>query len=248
MFNFRNGTALAVQQDMYLQKYLAGGRLTSREIYDMEQNLWVATASVLAPGNLVIRQWALIDLFKGSAKSMIRILELMDILTYKTTNGYKIWSEGYSYYSYTMDVLKVWVERFRSIYDLSVIIDFIYKIDQGFIVTSYFRDGLWYPAPVGDLRDFPLSSDLQIPHVMRTILVGNVIFNYVENEGLIWYSIKGRPLGCNTHIPKDDYTVRIIGGIPLYFKFYEGYNKKYKSSWDEFRDTFDVKRLRSIPF
>lgn len=248
MFNFRNGTALAVQQDMYLQKYLAGGKLTSGEISDMEQNLWVATASKMAPGNLVIRQWALIDLFKRSAKSKDKILRAMDILTYKSSTRYKIWAEGYSYYGYTMDILKVWVEQFKSTYNLSVVIDFIDKINQGFVATSYLRDGVWYPAPVGDLRDSPLSPDLQIPHDMKTVAVGNVIFNYVENEGLVWYSVKGQPIGCNTHIPKDNYTVRVIGGIPMHFKFYEGYDKKYKSPWDELLDTFDIKRLRSIPF
>jgi hypothetical protein len=245
MFNFKNGTSLAVQQDLYLQKYLSGGTLTSKEICDMEQNLWVATASVLAPGNLVIRQWALIDLFRGSAWHKNSIQKMMEILTYKGKESYKLWGEGYSYWGYTMDILDLWVKKFEN---LSTITDIIEKINQGFIVTSYPRNGIWYPAPFGDLRDIPLKPDLQIPHEMKTVAISNVTFNHVASEDIIWYSIKGRPLGCNTHIQKNNSIIKIQKGIPIDFKFYEGYNKKYKNSWEEFKDTFDPKRLASIPF
>jgi hypothetical protein len=147
-----------------------------------------------------------------------------------------------------MDVLKLWVEKFEQIEDISAIIDIIDKINQGFIVTSYPRNGVLYPAPFGDLRDIPLKPDLQIPHEMKTLAISNVIFNYVALDDMIWYSIKGRPIGCNTHIPKNNSVIKLQKGIPVDFKFYEGYDKKYKNSWEEYKDTFDLKRLLSIPF
>lgn len=248
MFNFKNGTALAVQQDQYIQKYLAGGKLTAKEICDMEQNMWVATASKIAPCNLVIRQWALIDLFKESAKHKDAILKLMNILTYRQTGDYKLWVEGYSYFGYTMDVLKLWVEKFESFCDITDIKSTIDKINQGFIVTSYPRNGVLYPAPFGDLRDIPLKPDLQIPHEMKTLAISNVVFNYAALDDMVWYSIKGQPIGCNTHIPKNNSVVKIQKGTPVDFKFYEGYDKKYKNSWEEYKDTFDPKRILSIPF
>jgi hypothetical protein len=240
MFNFRNGTALAIQQDQYLKIYLAGSSITSRQISDMEQNLWVATASKLAPGNLVIRQWCLIDLFKGYPTHEIQIYEMMDLLTYKQGGSLKIYAEGYSYFNYTMDILGVWLLKFPNL-----ITTLVEKIKQGFLFTSYPRNGVWYPAPFGDLRDVPLSSDLQIEHPVTTKTVSNVILNYFD--GKIWYNISGNPLGLNNHIPKNFSAVTIKNGIPSGFKFYEGYDKKYKNSWEEFKDTFDPKRVTSLP-
>lgn len=248
MFNFKTGTALAVQQDQYLQKYLAGEKISSKEICDMEQNLWVASASKLAPGNLVIRQWALIDLFKASTQHCFQIFNLLNILSYKQTGNYRLWAEGYSYWIYMMNVLKPWVEKFEFFYDITGIKGIIEKINQGFIATSYSRDGVWYPAPFGDLRNQPLNPYLQIPHEIKSITISNVAFNYSSINNTILYSIKGRPIGCNTHIPLNNAVIKIQLGIPWGFKFYEGYDKKYKNSWEEMKDTFNPKRLQSIPF
>jgi len=248
MFNFKNGTALAIQQDTYLKKYLAGEKISIKEISDMEQNLWVAIASKLAPGNLVLRQWALIDLFRGSAWHREDIQKMMDILTYKEKGPYKIWAESYSYFNYTLDVINPWIERYQEHYDMSVIKDIIEKTEQGFIATAYLRDGVWYPAPFGDLRDAPLNPDLQIPHPMKTIAISNVIFNYAESDEIAWYSIGGKPLGLNTHINKDSCVVSIIKGNPMHFKFYTGYSNKYANYWEEFRDTFSWNRILAVPF
>jgi hypothetical protein len=253
MFNFKNSTALASQQDDYLAMYFAGKKLSSKEISDMEQNLWVATAAKLAPGNLILRQWALIDLFKGSADHKEVIQEMMDTLTYKEKGTYKIWAEGYSYFRYTMAIINPWVEKFNSQYDLSEIIEIIEKTNEGFIVTSYSRNGVLYSAPFGDLRDEPLSPDLQIPHDMKTIAISNVIFNYTSSDytgsnGRVWYSIGKRPIGLNTHINNNDFVTGIHGGFPVKFKYYTGYNNKYKNSWEEFKDTFNPDRILTVTF
>lgn len=248
MFNFKNGTALAVQQDSYLAKYKAGEKLSPKEISDMEQNLWVALASKLAPGNLVLRQWALIDLFRGSAWHREAIQKMMDTLTYKERGPYKIWAEGYSYFNYTLDVINPWLERHQEHYDMSGIKDIIEKTEQGFIATAYVRDGVFYPAPFGDLRDTPLNQDLQLPHEIKTVVVSNVIFNYAESDDVAWYSIGGKPVGLNTHINKNPYIATIIKGTPLNFEFYEGYDKKYLDLWEELRDTLALDRILTIPF
>jgi hypothetical protein len=242
MFNFRNGTALAVQQDQYLKIYLAGSCITSQQISDMEQNLWVATASKLAPGNLVIRQWCLIDLFKGNPTHEIQIFEMMDLLTYKQGGNLRIYAEGYSYFNYTMDILDTWLSKFNKV----LIMTLVEKIKQGFLLTSYPRNGVWYPAPFGDLRNIPLNPDLQIEHPVTSRTVSNVILNYFD--GKIWYNISGKPIGLNNHIPKNSFTVTIKNGIPERFKFYEGYDKKYKNAWEEYKDTFDAKRINSLIF
>lgn len=246
MFNFRNGTALAVQQDQYIPLYKNGGSLSSKQISDMEQNVWVATAAKTAPNNLVLRQWALIDLFKGIPERKDNILKLFDLLSYKETGIYRIWAEGYSYYGYTMAAVQLWIEKFKNQTDLSNVININEKIKQGFIITSYRRNGILYPAPFGDLRDEPLSPELQIFNDKPSnITVSNVTINRGNN---ITYNIIGRPIGLNVHIPKDNFNVTIINGIPSGFKFYQGYDKKYKNSWDEYCDTFNIKRVRSIPF
>lgn len=243
MFNFRNGTSLAVQQDQYLQLYKSNGRLTSQQITEMERNLWVSTAAKMAPGNLVVRQWALIDLFKNTFSNKNQIYNIMNVLSYRESSDKRIWAEGYSYFNYTMAVVDEWIRKFGSnVLDVSQLVE---KIKLGFIATAYPRGGVLYPAPFGDLRNEPLSQDLQIQRRIATITVSNITLNY--NNGNIRYGIIGRPIGLNVHIPKDNYTVDVNNGVPSGFKFYEGYNKKYKNSWDEFKDTFSPKRLASVP-
>ena len=253
MLNFKNGTALAGQQDIYIGLFRDGKMLSSKQISDMEQNLWVATASKVAPSNLVLRQWALIDLFKGRPFHSESILKLLDILSYKEEQDLLIYAEGYSYFKYTMDILNVWITKFDSHTSLSAlsairaIIALIARIEQGFIATAYIRGGVLYPAPFGDVYDEPLSPDLQILHPMKTIRISNVIMNYLESENRVWYSIEGRPIGLNTHIPVNDYTVTLLNGTPTNFRFYQGYSKKYSSAWEKFKDTANLKRLGSTP-
>ncbi len=247
MFNFKNGTALAIQQDQYIKLYKTGGKLTSSQISDMEQNVWVATAAKMAPSNLVIRQYALIDLFKGTANHRDKIFKQMDILSYKLPGEDRIWAEGYSYYVYTMDAVDLWISKFDFSYDLTAIKNIINWVRNGFVATSYLRVNKWYPAPFGDLRDIPLAQDLQYMHPPKTKRISNVVINYLGDQGKFWYSIDGKPIGLNTHIPKDSYTIEIVDGIPQNFKFYVGYDKKYKNSWEEYLDTYNIKRVRSIP-
>lgn len=248
MFNLKNSTALAVQQDGYIALLNEGGTLSEKQIKDMQDNLWVATANKLAPGNLVVRQYCLIDLAKKAPINKDKIFRLVNLLTYNEPGGYKTWAEGYSYFMYTMMMLGPWIAKFEATNDLTVLKKQIQSVKDGYVVTSYLRNGAWYPAPVGDTRDGPMDKELQVTHSYTSIEVSSINFNFDADSGNIEYNIAGKPVGLNVHIPKDDYTVVVREGVPIGFHFYEGYNKKYKSSWEELKDTFSPKRLKSIPF
>lgn len=242
MFSFKAGTALAIQQDQGITTLLSGGTIPASQITEMENNAWVAAASKMAPGNLVIRQYALIDLAKGVMTNKDKIVNQLNLLTYKEIGPYLIWAEGYSYFRYTLDILNVWVSKFSQ----SDVQDTINKVRGGFQLTAYDgSNGLKYPAPFGDLRNEPLRPEDQINWKQSSTTVTNVSCS-VEAGGTRYF-IRGQPIGLNTHIPKDDSSVFVMGGIPAGFKFYEGYNKKYKNSFAEWLDTYSIKRLRSIP-
>jgi len=242
MINFINGTKLAVMQDNLIALRKSGGVIQEKDIKCMEDNLWVAAAYRLAPGNLVIRQYALIDLARTSPAHRDRIVKLFDILSYghiyPDDAPYRLWAEGYSYFCYTMAILKFWMNRFKDATNLVYLQSMVRKVESGFTVTSYFRKGTYYPAPFGDLRDVPLIPEHQPQEVFDTV-VGNLTRR--KNT----YHWKAIPLSCNTHVPADDLDITIINGVPTPFKFYEGYDKKYKNKWDEYKDTFSLKRLWS---
>lgn len=243
MINFINGTALAVMQDNLIALRKSGGVIQENDIKNMEDNLWVAAAYKLAPSNLVIRQYALIDLARNSPAHRDRIVKLFDILSYghiypNSESQYRLWAEGYSYFLYTMAILKFWMNRFKDTVNLVYLQSMVRKVESGFTVTAYFRNGTYYPAPFGDLRDIPLIPEHQSSEV-RDITIGNLTRS--KNT----YHWKAIPLSCNTHVPMDDLDITIKNGIPTPFKFYEGYDRKYKSKWDEYADTFNLKRLWS---
>jgi hypothetical protein len=246
MLNFKCGTKLAVQQDTYMKMLLNGDKISKSQIQDLKDNLWVKIAAKLAPNNLVIRQYCLIDILEYVPKNKNKILKLLNTLSYNEKSDYKCWAEGYSYFNYVLDFLNVWMDWFHCGMSMSEFYDIINQIKQGFIATSYKRNDTLYPAPYGDLRDVPLSADLQIGHSNTNIRLSNLIVNY--NNETVDYKIIARPLGFNTHIPKKDAIVKVINGLPQPFKFYEGYDKKYKNVVEEIIDTFAIKRILSLFF
>jgi hypothetical protein len=66
------------------------------------------------------------------------------------------------------------------------------------------------------------------------------------NSIISQYVITAMPIGMNDHIPKSDYTINVINGIPDNFKFYEGYDKKYRSQAEESLDLLDPIRIKTI--
>ena len=114
------------------------------------------------------------------------------------------------------------------------------EIDEGFIKTAYQRNGIWYPAPFGDLTDEPLF--------LQNMCYENKPDNnaaIVKKAGNI-YCITAKPLGLNHHVPKESYTIKIINGYPENFIFYTGYSNKYKNLKEEMEDLLDDRRLESL--
>jgi len=228
--NFQSASSLADYQEDLFNRFKKDEDLT-KELSQLEGNMWVKTAEHIAPSNLVIRHLCLIDLIKKESSYKSRIMRLLEVLSYSGL----IWAEGYSYWLYTKPFIEEYSKVFGSIY-----FTMIEKINSGFQVSAYTRDKKLYPAPFGDLRDTPLEDDLQ-GYVEVDSCSRAIVFKMMHR-----YSIKSRPIGLNTHVPKSSYDIRIENGKPVDFKWYEGYDKKYKNKKDEILDSLNPKRIISI--
>ena len=243
--NFKNSTALAIRQDMlfytYLKTYKQQDTIDKKEVKRLKSNSWVKIAAHIAPGNLVIRQWVLIDLYTRTPAYKDKILKMLRLLSY----GEKTWAEGYSYWLYVKGTLFMWIEAFKGTTDVSEIEHLIKEVEGGFVKTAYKRGKVLYPAPFGDLRDQPLDSHLQQGGVEDSCNIS--VINVSNINSIRVYDIQARPIGLNHHIPKYSETVIVINGHPVNYKFYNGSSKKYSSKTAEYLDLFDKKRILSIP-
>lgn len=230
--NFRNGTTLARAQDSLMALYIKGDTIESQTIDSLENNLWVKASIKLCPSNLTIRQWCLIDLFKKDPHHAFQIKKMVRLLS----QGGNLWLEGYSYWKYTNTFILEWLNAFED----AEIRNLVRSIDHSFEITSYKRGILSYPAPFGDLRNEALKS---YPEYITDGEVG-LIKIFRDNVTTI-YKIYGKPVGLNTHIPIDTTIIKIVGGTPVGFKFYQGYDKKYKNQEEELLDIFNPLRVKS---
>lgn len=251
MINFDSGSKLADFQEACYNKLLNKQTLSSKEIDQLKGNQWVNLAKTLAPSNLVIRHFCLLDIIENSTKHLREIIEQIKKLTYDENKEEKLlWAEGYSYWLYT--------KKFLKLYNKFPILHIIDMIDLGFQKTSYIRGNILYPAPFGDLRDIPLEEHLQsyinyngVINYYRMKVVTPVL-RIIDKDGTVQYFIKGIPVSLNAHIQKKDTLIEIKDGIPVNFKFYhdEGnrsaYQVKYPNKIKEFTDVLDPKRILSL--
>jgi hypothetical protein len=246
MFSGFDTIELASSQEKYAEIYKAGQGITPQQLVELKKCLWVRLATKLAPSNLVLRQWALIDLFSGLPDHKEGILEMFDVLSYKQDdNGMRIWSEGHYYFWYAMEIVQLWVDKYASVTSLDSLKNLIKKIRMGLTATAYIREGVLYGAPYGDIRDVPLASP--IPDLIRKSHVKVSIITMDEEAGnVLQYNIKGKPIKFNLHIPKNDCKQTVVDGIPIGFQFYDGWDKKYKNKWEEIKDMLSLKRLKSF--
>jgi len=236
------GTILVEYQDSLLAVYKTGEKVPKGIINNLEENTWVKTANEISPNNIVIRQYCLIDLLNGTPDHYNDILRNVKTLSY---NG-EIWAESYSYWEYSYVFLSVWVEKFSGVLDTNNILSLIDGIKSGFVKTSYLRDSLYYPAPFGDLRDEPLNPELQSKCQVNTdSVIKHSIITINRFDDYILYTINGRPIGLNTHVPKDTFSVEVKNGMTN-FKFYTGYSTKYANNKDELLDMLDIKRVNTL--
>jgi len=244
-YNFEYGSSLANFQDQKFEDYKAGKGWTAEEEIRFKNNLWTRMACELAPGNLPVRHYCLIDLFDGKANHTELIRNQLDSL------GDGIYREGYSYWLYCKPILEEYAKKFKHFHL------FIKRMDKRFQETAYIGpDGKLYPAPYGDLRYQPLEIDLQSSkQISENIQVFPLTIKTIEPDTLE-YAVMKCSLGFNTHIPSKSLIIRIFNDSRVYvvqddgtyvpFKWYEGYDKKYKDKEAEFNDTFNKDRINSL--
>jgi len=243
-YNFEYGYSLANFQDKKFHDYLYGKSISKEEEKRLTKNMWVKTAEAMAPSNLVVRHYCLIDLYKGRAYHKRRIRGQLNIL------GKDIWREGYSYWLYVKPMLSEYHKKFHRYGS------FIKNMDKKFQETSYmWKDGKLYPAPFGDIRRIPLEDELQtgVP-VLSDRKIGPLFIDFIS-PNIVIYHIISSSIGLNTHIPLEDHivvvtpdTIYVNGydGTITPFKWYEGYDRKYKDMSAQFKDTFHWKRITSL--
>jgi hypothetical protein len=229
--NIRNGTQLARAQDSLMALYKEGDTIEPKTIDSLENNLWIKASIKLCPSNLTVRQWCLIDLFKRDPYHAFHIKKMMKLLS---QDG-NLWLEGYSYWKYTKEFVIEWLNEFED----AEIRNLVHSIDQAFSLSSYERGVLYYPAPFGDLRNESLK---RCPEYVTN---GSVGILKIFRDNIVIYKIYGQPVGLNTHIPIDTTIIKVVGGTPVGFKFYQGYDKKYKNQEEEILDIFHPVRVKS---
>ena len=250
MDKFMHGTKLAMFQDnlikklqtRYSDKYYVSDKEIRDDEYladDMSQNKWVKLARRVAPNNLVLRQYCLIDILNQRPYNYDKIYKLISQLSPVSPNG-RLWLEGYTYWLYCKEVLYLYSKVFEEKYRPNVSIPLsliIVEIDNCFQKTSY-SDNLdfLYPAPVGALRKVSLENHLQD----NRMSIPNISIHPIKKmtNGIMKYEVKKSLLGFNTHVPDRNYVATINGGCVENFEFYKGFDKKYKTKWDEIKDTF----------
>jgi len=247
-YNFEFGSSLAHFQDAKFQDYKEGKELSKEEKVRFKNNLWIKMSNKLAPSNLVIRHYCLIDLYNKRPRNKRKIQNLLNLL------GNGLYKEGYSYWLYVKPFLVEYNRRYN-LFDC-----FIKDMDLNFQKTAYLgTDGKLYPVPFGDLRHIPLELGLQSSSsVSENLEIYPVIVKIKSNY--IEYFIQRCPLGFNTHIPDKTQVVRVNNDgseICVFnyidssekckpFEWYEGYDKKYKDKEEEFKDTFNKNRRLSL--
>lgn len=231
--NAKHGTELAQKQDEIIYKLIINDPIPKQEVKLLENNIWFKLADSIAPSNLVVRQYCLIDILNNSIDNQDKILNLLYTLSY----GGQIWSEGYSYWEYTLICLELWIMRLADdmeTSDILILTNLIQGIEEGFTKTAYIRDSLWYPAPFGDVRNEPLNIRFQNKCINTKFVTRSIITMKTDNNQVM-YTIKGRAIGLNTHVPIDTFYIEVINGITNY-PFYEGYDKKYNNKGEEIKD------------
>lgn len=213
----KSGNHIASEQDKLIRKI--GETLTK----DEWEFLYTTNVEPYFPGNLHIRQLCLQDIFMNKESNKREILNEYRLLT----DG--IWLEGYSYWKYTRLALDQWV-NINSNYSLQGNID---TIENNFSKLSYYSGG-FKPVPYGDVRNELINK----AYPVANIKVGPITKLTSPSADTIIYITQGAPRGLNTHIPNNDDTVLVINGT-INYKWYQGYDKKYKTKADMVEDYMD---------
>jgi len=227
---------------------------------------WLFLSWFFAPGNLTIREWCLLDLLTNRPKHAGKIKKMLLMLSYNGT----MWAEGAYYWLYMREILDVWEQTFPFTGLQFKIPTLIEQIHRNIVALSFKRpDGVYCAAPYGDVRNdtdtaaYPLGYiELQSAHnIPERLCCGPIIMEYLHGicptignqteTQTLRYIINAHPIGLNQHIPKDNYMVYVINGIPDGFAYYAGNPEKYTingkySIGKELADIFAWKRIVSL--
>jgi len=234
---FIAGYPLGELQERIERSIREGSMPSEKDLHILHHNWWVKLAFHLAPNNLVLRNLCLQALItSNSEKYSKKIYRTFTNLAYYRKNSEPLWAESYSYWGYSKHLLKMFINKFNflswnKIYD---------RIEKNFAISSYEHRGFLYPAPFGDLWEGN-KVDIQDFSIMEIVCsMGNM--SKYDTE----YRFEAWPVGLNCHCLKSFKKIEIKDGIPVGFKFYEGYDKKYKNKFCELADMFDIRRIISI--
>jgi len=242
---FETGSSLANFQTKKYDDFDNGRGITDKEKVRLERNLWVWTATDMAPSNLVVRQLCLIDLFSGKTYNYELIIEQLD-----RVGGIGLWREGYSYWKY----VKPFLVKYYKVFKFPGIKLYVDQMDKRFMMSSYLlTDDLPRPAPFGDVADVGLDHEI----LALGDIVDNIEIFPLKKETIgntIRYTFLPCPVGLNAHTPKESTVVEVSGGMVYQLKdtiltpyeWYPGWEDKYNSKWDELMDVFDYRRVNSI--
>lgn len=227
--NFEWDGALASRQDRVATALTSDKEPSADDWAALKGNWIVPIAALLAPSNLTVRHYCLLDLLSDKPEHIKRIMSQCNRLMCATADSFILWSEGYSYWEYTRPILDLFAKRFHPTF----MTPFMTAVDINFEKTAYVRDGKLYPVQLGDLWDSPMY-DIFKPGIVvprETIHVHSRAcgFNLHTDRVDVTYAFDSPPEpGFNKGIPYDKAT-----GFP--FVFYEGYEKKYPTKWKEIK-------------
>jgi hypothetical protein len=224
--NFEWDGKLAERQDRVIEALYAMKTPDPVDAEKLRGNRLVPIASILAPCNLSVRHYCLLDILDGAPKRLTKVNRLIGLLT----NEFKgLWLEGHSYWGYTARILRYYAGTFTLV-NLQMNIN---KMALWFNQTGYIgADGKHYPAPFGDIwRDNSLESQVttmgaSIPPVYWNSIHAKMVFiNCKAVRFNLHTSFVHKEYDVSTGIPVD-----FFGGA---FKFYKGYEEKYPYKWME---------------
>jgi len=208
IMNFKWNGNLAEQQDRVFCALANGSFPSADDFCSIRGNWIVLIAAVLAPSNLTVRHYCLLDMIENVEDRFNKIRHQCYLLT---RGG--LWLEGYSYWQYTKPFLKKY-----GMFD-----NFIMNQDQMFSETSWCKNGKFYPAPFGDVWDSPLECQDFYPFKAAAPVE-------IPRLPVSHYHIKSKAVRFNLHTE----TVNAFRD-PTSFKYYTGYKNKYPTKWLEIR-------------
>jgi len=246
--NFQYDKSLATFQDSILQDLINNQEIPETTLKQLVDNYWIKIASLVAPSNLTVRHYCLIDIICNHYFNIKRILQNLAKLVYITENMQpKLWVEGYSYWLYTKPFLQLYLlKKLLPIEIENKLKNFITDVDDGFCATGYVSNGIIFPAPFGDLRYQSLENQ------NHSLLKERITIGPIMKSDKLYY-ISKRPIGFNMHTIDFKSVIDVSSDIPYNilnsnreaFKFYEGYDKKYQNKFLELKNMITIYRLIS---